>query len=143
MIGFFEHQYLKFKKSHLSNLIALAMADGQIHEHELKLIYRIGEKYKLKEKQIQKLLDSPNRSEIYIPESHEHKMEQLYDLIRMVYADGVVEELEVTFCENVMDLFGYKKEIVRWLIEIFKNEHRPLGTEWEKLVQIAKDKYLQ
>ena len=29
MIGFFEHQYLSYKKNHIKNLLALAKADGR------------------------------------------------------------------------------------------------------------------
>ena len=39
MIGFFEHQYLSYKKDHIKNLLALAKADGFMHEKEEKMVY--------------------------------------------------------------------------------------------------------
>jgi len=32
MIGFFEHQLLSYKKNHIKNLLALAKADGFMHD---------------------------------------------------------------------------------------------------------------
>lgn len=142
MIGFFEHQYLSYKKSHLSNLIALAKADGHLHEHEERLIYKVGEKYRLKEKQIKKLIDGETETGVFIPESHEKKMEQLYDLVRMVYADGVVEEDEIQFCKTVVRQFGIKEGIVEWMISIFAKENRPKGKAWEAIVKEAKERFM-
>ena len=42
MIGFFEYQYLKYKKNHLKNLVALAAIDGHVHKNEIDYLYKIG-----------------------------------------------------------------------------------------------------
>lgn len=134
MIGFFEHQYLSFKKNHLRNLIALAKADGHLHTEEEKMLYKLGEKYGLKDRQIASLIRSEKKTDLHIPETHEQKMNQLYDLVTMVYADGVVEDSEVEFCEDLMDEFGFNKEIVKWMINRFDEANPPAPTDWENLV---------
>ena len=53
MRGFFESQYVSFKKRHLKNLIALAQTDGEFHDTEKNTIITIGKRYGLKEKQIE------------------------------------------------------------------------------------------
>ncbi|MTI19420.1 TerB family tellurite resistance protein, partial [Fulvivirga sp. RKSG066] len=117
MIGFFEHQYLSFKKNHLRNLIALAKADGHLHSEEEKMLYKMGEKYGLKDRQIASLIRSNKQTDLQIPESHDQKMNQLYDLVTMIYADGVVEKSEIEFCEDLMEDFGFRKEVVKWMID--------------------------
>ena len=141
MIGFFEHQYLSFKKNHLRNLIALAKADGNLHSEEEKMIYKLGEKYGLKDRQVASLLRSNKALELYIPEADEEKMDQLYDVVMMVYADGVVEDSEVEFCEDMVSQFGYKKEIVSWLIEVFDQGNVPNSIEWKELKKTAIENY--
>jgi hypothetical protein len=42
-------------------------------------------------------------------------MNLLYDLILMVYADDVIDDHEVAFCEDVVTQFGLKKDLVSWL----------------------------
>lgn len=139
MIGFFEHQYLSYKKTHLKNLIALAKADGELHADEEKMLYVMGERYGLKDRQIASLIRSNKPIEFQVPEGFEDRMNQLYDLIIMVYADGVVEDSEVSFCENLMDQFAFKKEIVTWMIEMFDKGNPPTLEEWENIKTKAKD----
>ena len=142
MIGFFEHQYLSFKKSHLRNLISLAKADGHLHPDEEKMIYKMGEKYGLKDRQVASLLRSDKKTELHVPDTHEAKMDQLYDIVMMVYADGVVEDTEIAFCEEVVDKFGYKKEIVSWLIKIFDAGKVPTPVEWAELRDKAQKQFV-
>jgi len=137
MIGFFEHQYLSFKKNHLRNLIALAKADGHLHTEEEKMLYKMGEKYGLKDRQIASLIRSNKTTDLQIPDTHEQKMNQLYDLVTMVYADGVVEDSEVKFCEELMDDFGFKKDIVHWMIDKFDEANPPAPNDWSALVKEA------
>ncbi|MEQ8925693.1 MAG: TerB family tellurite resistance protein [Fulvivirga sp.] len=142
MIGFFEHQFLSFKKNHLRNLIALAKADGHLHPDEEKMIYKVGDKYGLKDRQIASLLRSDKKLELHVPDTHDEKMDQLYDIVMMVYADGVVEESEIEFCEDIVDKFGYKKEIVKWLIEFFDEGKEPNKAEWAELKETAGKKFI-
>ena len=48
MMGFFEHQYLSYKKNHIKNLLALAKADGHMHPKEEALLYKIAEQVWIK-----------------------------------------------------------------------------------------------
>lgn len=142
MRGYFEHEYLKFKKGHLSNLIALAKIDGDFHAAEEQLIHKIGLKYKLKEWQIEDMIMNDERLDIQIPGTHQQKMEQLYDLIRMMYADKIVEHNEIVFCQKIAIKFGYKPQIIDWLVSIFKENNRPIDNEWDEIVKLAAREFL-
>jgi uncharacterized tellurite resistance protein B-like protein len=143
MIGFFEHQYLSYKKNHIKNLLALATADGFVHEKEQKMLFKIAKKYGLKDRQVQALLDGNDRFEVIVPDNHYDRMNLLYDLMLMVYADGVVEKTEIAFCEDVAKKFGMKKEVVRWLInEVFEKGNPPPPDEWLEVTEVARQKYV-
>ena len=143
MIGFFEHQYLSYKKDHIRNLLALAKADGHFHEKEQKMLMKIGKRYGLKDRQITTLMDSKEKFEIVVPNNHNDKMNLLYDLMLMVYADGVVEKKEIAFCEDVVKKFGMKKEVVKWLIdEVFEKGTPPPPDEWTELKEEAEKKFV-
>lgn len=132
MIGFFEHQYLSYKKKHIRNLVALANSDGFMHEDERALIFRLGEKYGLKERQVSKIIENAKQQELYVPEKDDEKMDQLFDLLQMVYADGVVDDKEIAFCKDVVSKFGYKESLVEKLIDVFKKGD-PVPSDWEAL----------
>lgn len=142
MIGFFEHQYLTYKTNHIKNLLALAKADGFVHEKEEKMLYKIGKRYGLKDRQIKELIESDEKFEVNTPDNHNDKMNVLYDLMLMVYADGVVEKKEIAFCEQVAKQFGYKKAIVKWMLdEVFTMGTPPTAQDWADLKEEAIEKF--
>ena len=132
MIGFFEYQYLSYKKKHVRNLLALANVDGHLHDDEKALLFKLGEKYGLKERQITNILKSQKENELYIPDSDDEKMDQLYDILLMIYADGVVDDNEVDFCKDMVAKFGYKESLVDKLLELFEKGDPP-PQEWDEV----------
>ncbi len=143
MIGFFENQYLSYKKDHIKNLMALAKADGHVHEKEEAVIYKIGKRYGLKERQVKAIMESDEKFKVNVPNNHQDKMNVLYDLMLIVFADGVVEKKEVAFCEDVAKQFQYKKEIVKWLLtEVFEKGKAPAPDEWDEMREYALENFI-
>jgi uncharacterized membrane protein YebE (DUF533 family) len=144
MIGFFEHQFLSYKKNHIKNLLALAKADGFVHEKEIAVIQKIGKKYGLKERQVSQLIDSNEKFVLNVPNNHPDKMNLLYDLILVVLADGVIAKNEIAFCEDVVKKFGMKKDVIKWLLdEVFNKGVAPTQEIWEELREEAKEKFVK
>ncbi len=141
MIGFFEHQYLSYKKNHIKNLLALAKADGHMHPKEEALLYKIAKRYGLKDRQVKMLVDAAEKYEVNVPDNHNDKMNLLYDLVLMVYADDVVDKHEIQFCEQVVKSFGMKKDLVAWLLNEFERGTPPPPDEWDEIKRTAKEKY--
>lgn len=141
MIGFFEHQYLSYKKNHIKNLLTLAKADGHMHEKEIQLLFKIGHGYGLKDWQIQNLIDHTDSFELTIPDNYNDRMNLLYDLILMVFADEVVEKREIEFCEDIAKRFGMKKELVKWLVKIFEKGTPPSPQEWDEIKEEALESF--
>ncbi len=142
MIGFFEHQFLSYKKNHIKNLLALAAADGFVHEKEITVIQKIGKKYGLKERQVNELIKSDEKFVLNVPNNYFDKMNLLYDLILVVLADGIIAKNEISFCEDVVKKFGMKKEVVKWMIEeVFDKDTAPTQEVWEDLREEAKERF--
>jgi uncharacterized tellurite resistance protein B-like protein len=142
MIGFFEHQYLSYKKNHIKNLLALAKADGSMHPKEESLLYKIGKRYGLKDRQVKTLIETDEKYDIVIPDNHNDKMNLLYDLILMVYADDVVDKHEIEFCEQAVRQFGMKMQLVSWLLAEFERGTPPPPDEWDEIKKEAKEKFV-
>lgn len=141
MIGFFEHQYLSYKKNHIRNLLALAKVDGHMHEKEIELLFKIGKRYGLKDRQVQELIDSDEAFTLNVPDNHNDRMNLLYDLILMVYADEVVDDHEVKFCEEAVVQFGMHKDLVAWLLQVFEKGTPPHPDDWEDIKKEAAEKF--
>lgn len=142
MIGFFEHQYLSYKKDHIRNLLALARADGSLHPKEEKLLYKIGKRYGLKDRQIKNILENTEDYTVVIPDNHNDKMNLIYDLLLMVHADERIEKNEVSFVEDAVNRFGLKREMVQWLLSVFAVKGiPPPADDWEDIKKEAEEKF--
>lgn len=143
MIGFFEHQYLSYKKNHIKNLLALARSDGNMHPKEEKLLFRIGRRYGLKDRQITALIESADEHALNVPDNYNDKMNLIYDLLLMIHADERIVSNEVSFVEDAVAKFGMKKEMVIWLLQVFEQRGTPPPPgDWEEIKLEAKEKFL-
>lgn len=135
MTTFFEHQKSSFKKSYLRNLISMATSDGLLDNDEKILVYKIGKARGLKEWQINELLEENySQHEIFIPESLANRMNLLYDIMQMIYADGTVTNGEIEFIHGIVVRFNLRVEIVHHLIDLFQYG-TPSTKDWNEFVE--------
>lgn len=141
MIGFFEHQYVKYKKQHLRNLVTLAYIDGELHPSERSLLYTVGEKYGLKGWQIAKIIENYTPLALEMPEDPNKRLDQIYDLVRMMLVDNILEKSEMALCEHVTINYGFKKELIRTILLLIGKGKLSLS-EWNLFKKQAVANYL-
>jgi uncharacterized tellurite resistance protein B-like protein len=134
MTSFFEHQRTSFKKNYMRNLIALASSDGHLDTEERNLIQIIGQRRGLKEWQIGELLDEKGKHEFFIPDTVGNRMNLLYDVMQIVYADGKVTSNEITFVTNIINALQLEAEVVQDLLDLFETQ-TPSPSEWNDFIE--------
>jgi len=142
MTTFFEHQKTSYKKSYLTNLITLASSDGHLDEAERELIVKIGRKRGLKDWQINELLEDQSHKEVFLPESISNRMEMLYDLMQIVYADNNVTANEVKYVTEIVHELKLRTAIVDQLMVMF-SQGTPETSEWREFVEFVRDDILR
>lgn len=116
MFRFFESEETKRVKSHIANLGALAKVDGHLDSTEINFIVAIGQKHGLKANEVRELISSTQASDTQLPTNDSERFDQIYDLVDMMLADGIVDESEMEFCINMAARLGFKKSIVGVLV---------------------------
>jgi uncharacterized tellurite resistance protein B-like protein len=136
MTSFFEHQKSSYKKNYLRNLIALASSDGNLDEDEKALIVKIGVRRGLKERQSIQLIQDfeQNPQPVFLPENIHNRMNMLYDLMQVIYADNFVSHSEIDFLLNIVESFGLPADIVVEMINLF-DEGTPDSLRWREFVE--------
>jgi len=114
----FDHPERKQDKEHFIHLIQIALADGKIENVELQMLQRMGSKLGLTKPEIDDLL-ATNKQSAYIPPYELSKrFEQLYDVIKMVYADGVIDENEMRLSSGLAMKSGFAEEEIPVLLSV-------------------------
>ena len=106
------------KKSHLKNLIEIALADGTFDEQEKALIKEIAIKLELSEKDIEEIRKKPESVKFTPPSSEKLKIEQLNELVKLMIVDKKIDEKEVSVCKNMAIKLNLAPNIIDDLIEM-------------------------
>lgn len=116
MFNFFESEQTKKLKSHIMNLGALAKVDGHIDTAEMNYIITIGTKNGLKPEEVRGLLANTSTIKLELPTNDSERFDQIYDLVEMMLADGIVDDNEMDFCIDMASKLGFRKAIVGVLV---------------------------
>ncbi|GAA3930907.1 TerB family tellurite resistance protein [Hymenobacter algoricola] len=116
MFGFFENEQTKKVKSHLMNLAALAKADGHIDEREINFIVAVGKKNGMRTDEVKSVIANSGSVNLVLPDNDSERFDQIFDLVDMMLADGVVDDNEMDFCIDMAEKLGFRKAIVGVLV---------------------------
>jgi uncharacterized tellurite resistance protein B-like protein len=107
-------------KSHMRNLIEIAVADGGFGIEEQRLLEYAAQRNNISKSQLKDIQADASKVAFEVPHNEEDKFFQLYDLVHMMSVDKNIHSEELRLCEIFAIKFGYRKEVVREMIEIIK-----------------------
>lgn len=98
-------------------LIQLALADNNMAESESSMIYMIGKANKIKEAEIDQMIDdhlhkNPVKVEFQVL-TDEQRFEYLYNVVQLMKIDSEVYLSEIRYCEKMAEKLGYQKGVVK------------------------------
>ncbi|AKQ47606.1 hypothetical protein TH63_09845 [Rufibacter radiotolerans] len=117
MFSIFESEETKRLKSHIVNLGALAKIDGHIDAAEMEHIISIGERKGMRAQDVRSLLADAENIKLSMPNNDLDRFDQIYDLVEMMLADGIVDDSEMDFCIDLATKMGFRKAVVGVLIK--------------------------
>lgn len=102
-------------KSHFLRLYKMALSDDDFDVLELNMLYHFAEERGIPKKELEKLLLNPINHESSIPESLDERIEYLYDLSRMIWADKKITEDERNTLKKYCRKFEFLEENIEEL----------------------------
>jgi uncharacterized tellurite resistance protein B-like protein len=120
-------------------LYQMILSDGEVHPKELELLYQIGrEKGNLSKEEIQQAIFSPNTFVSIESLSNEEKIEYLYNLSRIAWADGKIEDQERETLQEASKRLGFAEENVIEISEFLLEQARGKKS-FEEVLQTIKN----
>jgi uncharacterized tellurite resistance protein B-like protein len=120
-------------------LYQMLLADAEVHPNELELLYEIGkEKGGISRDEIQQVLFAPNTFVSLGSLSDDERIEYLYNLSRMAWADGKIEDSERETLQEASKRLGFAEENVTEITE-FLLEQAKEKKSFEEVLQTIKN----
>jgi len=107
-----EHELRKKRLSHFLNLVTIASADGTIDEDEKAILYSSAQKMGISMDEIKYVMSNPKGVELYVPKSLVEKLNQLYDIVFVILADGYIDKNELVTSKIIAMQYDLEPEII-------------------------------
>ncbi|WP_299522519.1 hypothetical protein [Winogradskyella sp.] len=124
-------------KSHFLRLYQMAFADDNFDVLEMQMLYKFAEERGVTREQLDDILLNPSHIP-GIPKTLEEKIEYLYDLALMIWADNIVTDDEKNTLKKYCLKFGFIEENIEELCQfLLDNAKQKLPKE--NLIELLKE----
>lgn len=97
---------------HFASIVRLALADNVITEDEGKLLKRLAKRFHILEEKYNEIIENPTNFPIHTPQNYNERIEYLYDLAKMIYADGDVSKEEIGVLRRICVGIGFSLDTI-------------------------------
>jgi hypothetical protein len=116
VLDYFEQPYKKQNMEYFVHLVRIAMADDIIVNMELKFLHRIGRKLGFTDPEIDTLIKNTNKSDYTPPYEFSKRFEQVYDLVKMILVDDIIDDNELHMASNFAVKSGFEDDEIPKLL---------------------------
>jgi len=118
IIDAYENAEFKNKISVLATLIKLSLADGVLDENEMKVIEKLAREYGLLDPDdLQYIIKNYEKYSLEPTYDYDERIEQLYYLTKIIYADGRIDKNELKILKNAIVALGFPPKNVDEIYE--------------------------
>jgi uncharacterized tellurite resistance protein B-like protein len=86
----FDSEFKSRNKGHFSAIVRVAIADGDLSVEEKQFLDKLKSRLEISDAEYDEILENPLKYPINPPFLHVQRLDRLYDLSRMVYADHIL-----------------------------------------------------
>ncbi len=111
----FDSEFRKRNKDHFASIVRMALSDDIITKAEQKFLDRLADKLNISEDDYKKILKDYKSRAINAPVSYDERLERLYDLAQMVWADKIRRKDEVKLLRKFCVALGFHAINVKYI----------------------------
>lgn len=98
-------------RGHFASIVRVAIADGAISDQERAFLDHLADRLEISEDDYAKILEHPEKYPVNPPYLQINRIERLYDLARMVYADHVLGPKQKNILKKFAVALGFTGNI--------------------------------
>lgn len=123
----FDNEFRKRNKEHFASIVRVAMTDDVITKGEQEFLDRLAQRLNISKADYKKILKDYESYPINPPVSYDDRLERLFDLTRMVWADGIRQKDQVKLLRKFCVALGFHavnvKYITKKALELIKHDN--------------------
>ncbi len=113
----FDSGFQKRNQDHFAAIVKVAMTDEVITDEEKAFLDRLARRLDISDNDYKEILKDYNTHPINPPTSYDKRLERLFDLAKMVYADHVKGEGQVVLLEKLSIGLGFRSENAKYVVD--------------------------
>jgi len=113
----FESGFKKRNEDHFAAIVRVAMSDGIINDAEKAFLDRLATGLDITEQEYIDILKDYKSHPINTPHSYDTRLERLYDLARMIWADHIEGPDQVVLLEKLCIGLGFNPDNVKYIAD--------------------------
>lgn len=117
ILDLFDSGFKKRNQDHFAAIVRVAMSDGVITDDERAFLHRLAANLEISEAEYKEILKDYKSHHINPPTDYNLRLERLYDLARMVYADHVLGEKQTAMLERLGIGLGFSTGNVAYVVD--------------------------
>jgi hypothetical protein len=137
ILNIFDHTEKKHNKEYFVQLVRSARADDLISNSELELLSGIGKKLGFTDPEIDTLIKETDKTDFTPPYEFSKRFEQVFQIVRMIMSDGVIEADEMRIATEFALKSGFSESEIPNLLALISRGVQE-GKDEEELFEVYK-----
>ncbi|MGC6422317.1 MAG: TerB family tellurite resistance protein [Flavobacteriaceae bacterium] len=104
-------------RDHFAAIVRVALSDNIITAEEEAFIKRLAIFLEIEEEEVATIISDPDKYPINPPANETRRLERLYDLTRMVYADQIADDSEKALLQRLVVGLGFDASEAEKVVE--------------------------
>lgn len=113
----FDSGFKDRNKGHFSAIVRVAMENGHLSPEEKQFLDKLAARLDISEEEYKEIMASPSKYPINPPYLHVQRLERLFDLSRMVYADHVLGPRQKEILTRFALALGFTPGNVSYIVD--------------------------
>lgn len=113
----FDSGFKNRNKGHFSAIVRVAMENGHLSPEERSFLDKLAMQLEISTEEYAEILENPTKYPVNPPYLHTQRLERLYDLSRMVYADHVLGPRQKEILTRFALALGFTPGNVSYIVD--------------------------
>ena len=113
----FDSGFKKRNEDHFAAIVRIAMSDGVINDNEKAFLDRLATRLEISDLDYKDIVKNYRNHPVNAPHSYDERLERLYDLARMVWADDIESPNQHWLLEKLCVGLGFHAQNVKYIAD--------------------------